>query len=99
MPEQVPPEIKAERARAMRTVATASARAFRERFVGRTLRVLWETPRQEKEETIWSGLTGNYLRVHVASSEDLTNTLTPTRLVALAGSGLRGKIERQKSGG
>jgi threonylcarbamoyladenosine tRNA methylthiotransferase MtaB len=98
MPHQVPPAIKAERARVMRTAAAASERAFRQRFVGRTLGVLWESPRQREDGILWSGLTDNYLRVHTASNEDLANTLTPTRLVALAKSGLQGQIQRQKSG-
>jgi threonylcarbamoyladenosine tRNA methylthiotransferase MtaB len=99
MPEQVAPAIKTERARAMRTVAAASEQAFRRQFVGRTMDVLWETPRQGKDGLIWSGLTSNYLRVHTNSSENLANTLTRTRLIALAGGGLRGQIETQKSGG
>jgi threonylcarbamoyladenosine tRNA methylthiotransferase MtaB len=98
MPDQVPPPIKAGRARAMRAVAAASERAFRQRFVGRTVSVLWETPRQGKDGLVWSGLTGNYLRVHTTSNKDLANTLTWTRVTGLAGSGLRGQIQRQQSG-
>jgi threonylcarbamoyladenosine tRNA methylthiotransferase MtaB len=93
MTDQVPPQVKAERSRAMRAVATAGHRAFRQRFVGQTMDALWESSRPGDDGVVWSGLTDNYLRVHAASAADMANTLTPTRLVALTGGGLRGEIE------
>jgi threonylcarbamoyladenosine tRNA methylthiotransferase MtaB len=99
MKGQVPPQVKAERSRAMRAVATAGHRAFRQRFVGQTMDVLWESSRPGDDGVLWSGLTDNYLRVHAASADDVANTLTPTRLVALSGGGLRGEIEPQKKRG
>jgi threonylcarbamoyladenosine tRNA methylthiotransferase MtaB len=97
MPDQVPAPVKAERAAAMRAVASASARSFRQRFVGRTLAVLWESCRGG-EVPVWSGLTGNYLRVEAAGSGDLRNTLTATRLLSLAGERLQGQIETKNGG-
>jgi threonylcarbamoyladenosine tRNA methylthiotransferase MtaB len=94
MPDQVPPPVRAERARAMRAVAAASSRAFHQQFVGRTVEVLWESSRAGPGEPVWSGLTNNYLRVRAASPEDLANRFTPVRLVALARDGLRGEIEQ-----
>jgi threonylcarbamoyladenosine tRNA methylthiotransferase MtaB len=99
MTGQVAPPIKAERSRAMRAVATASERVYGQQFVGRTMSVLWEAPRQGKDGLVWGGLTTNYLRVHTNSSENLANTLTRTRLIALAGGGLHGQIETQENGG
>ncbi|MGD9317146.1 MAG: tRNA (N(6)-L-threonylcarbamoyladenosine(37)-C(2))-methylthiotransferase MtaB [Anaerolineae bacterium] len=93
MPAQVSPQIKAERARVMRAVAASSARAFRQRFIGRTMEVLWETSRLEDEGPVWSGLTDNYLRVHACSTAELGNTISPTHLIALTRDGLRGTIE------
>ena len=93
MPGQVPPPVKAERARRMRAVGTASARAFQRQCVGQTLEVLWESSRQDLGDTVWSGLTGNYLRVHVHAPADLANTLSPVRLVALTQDGLLGKLQ------
>jgi len=93
MPAQVSPQIKAERAQAMRAVAASSARAFRQRFIGRTMEVLWETSRLKDEAPVWSGLTDNYLRVHACSIAELGNTISPARLVALTRGGLRGTIE------
>ncbi len=99
MPGQVPPPVKAERARLMRAEGMASARAFQHQFVGRTLDVLWESSRQDRGDTVWSGLTGNYLRVQVHASADLANTLSPVRLVALTPDGLLGNLQTPKSGG
>ena len=93
MPDQVSPQTKERRARAMREVASASQQAFSQSFVGRTFNVLWESERARGGGTVWSGLTDNYLRVYTHSSADLANKLVPTRLVALARSGLLGEIQ------
>jgi threonylcarbamoyladenosine tRNA methylthiotransferase MtaB len=77
MPGQVDSETKKRRSDSMLTLAEESARNFRQRFSGRTMTVLWE---QRTGEGIWSGVTGNYLRVFTESKEDLSNRLTPVRL-------------------
>jgi len=94
MPHQVPSSLKEERARAMRQVAAISSRAFRQQFIGQTMEVLWESCRPGDAGPVWSGLTDNYLRIYTTSLADLSNTLTPTRLITLAGDGLHGQIER-----
>ena len=91
--------VKNDRASQMRTVAAESGLAFRRRFIGRTMEVLWESWRGEQGARRWSGLTDNYLRVHVAASEDLANTRTPTRIVGEARGGLQGDIVVQENGG
>jgi len=93
MPCQISPPRKEERARAMRDVAAAAGRAFRRQWVGRTMEVLWESSRPGERGPVWSGLTDNYVRVYTASPVGLSGTLTPTRLVALAGDGLWGEVE------
>jgi threonylcarbamoyladenosine tRNA methylthiotransferase MtaB len=99
MPDQVPPQVKAERARRMRAVVATSEQAFGQQFIGRTMGVLWESSRREEGGPVWSGLTDNYLRVYTRSAAPLAKTLTPTRLVAQAKGGLQGEIEARKSGG
>jgi threonylcarbamoyladenosine tRNA methylthiotransferase MtaB len=99
MPGHVPPPVKAERARLMRAGGTASARAFQRQFVGRTLDVLWESFRQDHQGTVWSGLSDNYLRVHIHTAVDLANTLSPVRIIGLTQEGLQGKLQTSKSGG
>ncbi len=98
MPGQVPAQLRAQRARAMRDVAAAGQRAFNQRFVGQTLMVLWESHREGHDSIVWSGLTDNYLRVTTRSSADLTNRLLSTRLVGLTGGGLLGEVETEKRG-
>jgi threonylcarbamoyladenosine tRNA methylthiotransferase MtaB len=93
LPNQVPSPVKAERARAMRAASAASARAFCQRFVGRSVRVLWESSQRGQAGSVWSGLTDNYLRVQAVSSGNLANTITSTRLVAVTRNGLQGQVE------
>jgi threonylcarbamoyladenosine tRNA methylthiotransferase MtaB len=93
MPGQVPAPVKAERAGAMRRMAEASARAFQQQFIGRTLEVLWESACESAAGPVWSGLTGNYLRVSVASTAPLHNSLTPVRLTTLVDGCLQGRLE------
>jgi threonylcarbamoyladenosine tRNA methylthiotransferase MtaB len=92
MPGQVPAQIKARRARTLRDVASASQRAFSRSFIGRTLDILWESQRKIGDDTVWSGLTDNYLRVTTRTPANLANTLVATRLVALSGDDLQGEI-------
>jgi threonylcarbamoyladenosine tRNA methylthiotransferase MtaB len=56
--------------------------------LGRTLPVLWEG----RDGDVWSGLTGNYLRVHCRSERDLHNRIIPTTLVAYDARGLWGEV-------
>lgn len=93
MADHVPPQVKAERSRAMRAVADDSARAFRQRFVGREMAVLWETCNQGESGPTWSGLTDNYLRVRAVAAADLANRITMVRLVDLAPGGLTAQLE------
>ena len=99
MPGQVPHEVKTARARAMREVAAASGRAFRQQFVGRRLRVLWEACSQRDGRCLWNGLTDNYLRVQALGPLGLANRFSQVRLTGLSQRGLRGQIEDHKSGG
>ena len=77
IPDQIDSKTKKQRSDTMLTLAEESARDFRQRFSGRTMTVLWE---QRTGEGIWSGVTGNYLRVFTKSEEDLSNRLMPVTL-------------------
>jgi threonylcarbamoyladenosine tRNA methylthiotransferase MtaB len=90
MPDQVAPQARAERARALRQLGAQQARAFQRQFVGRTLPVLWEKP---DAEGLWRGHTDNYLSVRTVCETDLFNRITPTRLVEALGQELEGEIE------
>jgi threonylcarbamoyladenosine tRNA methylthiotransferase MtaB len=100
MRDQVPPAVKRHRRERMLTLARASADAFRARFQGRTMTVLWEEARPRRgARTLWQGLTDNYLRVYTDAEnpvadpprQDLTNLLLPTRLGRAAADGLWGE--------
>ncbi len=91
MPEQIPATVKKGRSQAMLALARASARAFQARFLGRTLGVLWE----QVAGGVWSGYTGNYIRVYTKSARDLTNQITPTKLVKPYRDGLWGELPRK----
>ena len=100
--EQVPAAIKRQRLERMLALAHTSATAFRARFRGRTLAVLWEEARAGPEpvegQPLWRGLTDNYLRVYTCAEHgsplapgpqpDLTNRLLPARLGDAFGDGL-----------
>jgi threonylcarbamoyladenosine tRNA methylthiotransferase MtaB len=91
---QVPAQVKADRARLMRDVAADGSRAFRRRFLGRDIEVLWESKRMGEEEATWSGLTDHYLRVQARGpgAKDLGNTLGRVRIEGLTRGGLWGRM-------
>jgi threonylcarbamoyladenosine tRNA methylthiotransferase MtaB len=89
---QVSPELMAERGQRMHTLGARLERAFRRRFVGRTMEVLWESDEPHGDGHLWSGLTDNYLRVSAPGRAGLRNTVTPVQLIADAPGGLAGRI-------
>jgi threonylcarbamoyladenosine tRNA methylthiotransferase MtaB len=103
--EQVPHAVKRQRLERMLKLARASADAFRARFRGRTLDVLWEEARarQDGRPPLWRGLTDNYLRVYTCAENgsasgrcpglDLANRLLPARLGEPLDDGLWGELE------
>ncbi len=87
MPEQVSEGVKKERVQKMLVLAEESAHSFQERFLGRAMPVLWE----QKSGGVWSGYTGNYIRVYTRSGEDLTNQLIPVKLESIYKDGVWGR--------
>ena len=88
MPQKVTDKVKKQRSRRMLALAEESAHNFRRRFLGRTMEVLWE---QRSKAGIWSGLTGNYIKVYTRSRGDLTNKLLPVKLGEINGDGVWGE--------
>jgi threonylcarbamoyladenosine tRNA methylthiotransferase MtaB len=87
MPDQVPDGVKKERSRQVLALARESARSFHQRFVGKTMTVLWE----QESNGVWSGLTGNYIKMYTKSDADLANKLMPVKLVKLWRDGVWGE--------
>ena len=91
---QVDGNTKRDRAQRMAVLTTQSANRFAERFLGQTLPVLWE---QETQTGIWSGLTGNYLRVFASSGEALGGQCMPARLEYPCDGGIWGELVKTTS--
>ena len=86
--QQVPEDVKKERAQRMQDVALKSAARFAAAFVGRTMEVLFEHPGPDGRPT---GLTGNYLRVKLPSqTEDLAGRMLAVRLLEVREDWLEG---------
>ena len=82
---QLDPRIKSQRVRLLSETADQMAREFRKCFIGDTRPVLWERTTPSDGETVWTGLTDNYLRVRTATTADLANRITPATIEALDG--------------
>ena len=89
MGQQVADRVKKQRSQRMLALAEECANSFRQRFLGRTMPVLWE----QRSGGVWSGLTGNYIKVYTKSSEKLTNKLLSARLVELYRDGVWGEVQ------
>ena len=85
--DQVNPDEKRQRATEMNEVAARSFNAWRERILGQSRPVLWETARPEPGNAAmrWSGLTDNYVRVNAISDRGLANRIVRARLDTLSG--------------
>jgi threonylcarbamoyladenosine tRNA methylthiotransferase MtaB len=97
LPLHVDDLTKEARQKAMQRVADDSLRRFAEKFVGRTLNVLYEAQTPSPVEGgsgwgLWSGYTDNYIRVVTRSTDDLSNRIVPTRLVEAVQDGARGEL-------
>lgn len=75
-------KVQSERLSEMLELARVSSRRFKERFLDTVFPVLWERP-VKGETNLWSGLTGNYIRVYVKNTETLRNQVLPTRLIKI----------------
>jgi threonylcarbamoyladenosine tRNA methylthiotransferase MtaB len=93
LPGHVDPLEKHRRTEVMLELAARSARLFRERFLGRTLTVLYEgSIATSGDAPTWTGLTDNYLRVRVRSDAPLTNLVVATRLDGVGDDALEGTL-------
>ncbi|MBN1693226.1 MAG: tRNA (N(6)-L-threonylcarbamoyladenosine(37)-C(2))-methylthiotransferase MtaB [Dehalococcoidales bacterium] len=88
MPDHVPAGIVKGRVGLMLSLAKESSKAFNNHFIGKTLDVLWE----QRSGNVWSGLTGNYIRVYTRSINDLTNLITSVKLIRSYRDGLYGEV-------
>ncbi len=91
MPEQIKDKVKQERNQRMLELSRSSRRRFCEQFLGQTMPVLWENE-TSPGSGIYSGLTGNYIRVFAGSEKSLSNEITPVKLVEFHNQGIWGEM-------
>jgi threonylcarbamoyladenosine tRNA methylthiotransferase MtaB len=77
MENQVPIQIAKERNAFLRKIFHQKGIDFRQRFIGKSGKVLWETSEEMPDGPFrLSGLTDNYIRVFATSKENLWNELS-----------------------
>jgi len=86
MRDHLPPPVRRARLERLLQLGRETSLAFRRRFLGRTMQVLWEENRGGR----WQGLSGNYIRVYASDAQDLSNCLLPTYLTSLEDEGVVG---------
>ncbi len=93
MKGQVRSEIRKQRNHILHEVLEKSARAYRQRFVGQTIPVLWEST-SEMGEWGWrmEGLSGNYLRVNAFASSPRWNVIDRVKIDECDGNRVNGVI-------
>jgi threonylcarbamoyladenosine tRNA methylthiotransferase MtaB len=88
MSGQVGDKTKKQRSQKILALSEESTRRFSQRFLCRTMLVLWE----KRTNGTWSGHTDNYIKVYTRSSDDLTNKLLPVKLVEVRCDGVWGEV-------
>lgn len=93
MKGQVKPELRKKRNRILQESIEESARSYRERFIGQTMSVLWEST-TEYGEYGWrmEGWSGNYLRVSAIAPSPRWNEVDEVELLEVDGEKVKGVI-------
>jgi threonylcarbamoyladenosine tRNA methylthiotransferase MtaB len=93
LPGRVPFPVRKQRSAQIRLALEKSSAAYRQRFEGCTLPVLWESARGLGPNG-WKlfGLTDNYLRVTAHAPQALWNQITMVTLTGLNEDGLQGQL-------
>jgi threonylcarbamoyladenosine tRNA methylthiotransferase MtaB len=93
MKGQVKPDLRKKRNHILHAALEESAKDYRQRFLGQTLSVLWEST-SEVGEWGWQmeGLTGNYLRVNAFAPSPRWNEIDQVQILELDGSNIKGII-------
>jgi threonylcarbamoyladenosine tRNA methylthiotransferase MtaB len=93
MKGQVKPELRKKRNRILQEVIEESAKSYREKFIGQTMSVLWEST-TEYGEYGWrmEGWSGNYLRVSATAPSPRWNEVDEVELLEIDGEKVKGAI-------
>ena len=87
-PDKVDGNEKNRRSAVIRRISAQKLNELYERYLGETVLVLFESG----EDGLWSGYTGNYIRVAVVSDGTLTNQVMPVRLDSVCGDFVMGTL-------
>jgi threonylcarbamoyladenosine tRNA methylthiotransferase MtaB len=83
MEGRIQPDVAKNRNAELRVLFASASHEFQERFIGRTMPVLWESRQQNQYGfRCFSGLTDNYIRVFASAKGDLCNTISYVTLNA-----------------
>ncbi len=88
MPGKVAPKDLAARSARMREMGEGKWRVFRESFLGRKMEILFE----QREQGLWCGYTGNYIRVGVCCDIRLVDCVKTAVLERLDGEIVQGRL-------
>lgn len=93
MKGQIKPEVRKRRNHILQEAIEESAKSYREKFIGQTMSVLWEST-TEYGEYGWrmEGWTGNYLRVSATAPSPRWNEVDEVKLLGLDGEKVEGVI-------
>jgi threonylcarbamoyladenosine tRNA methylthiotransferase MtaB len=93
MKGQIKPELRKKRNHALHDVLKESANCYRQKFLGRTMSVLWESV-SEVGDWGWQmeGLTENYLRVNGFAPSPRWNEIDPVVLKEINGDKIKGTM-------
>ncbi len=93
MKGQIKPEVRKKRNHMLRELLDESEKAYRQKFIGQRMPVLWEFT-SEMGEWGWQmeGLTGNYLRVKAFAPSPRWNELDEVQIQQSEMDGLKGVI-------
>lgn len=96
MKGQVKPELRKKRNHILHDALEESAKAYRQKFIGQTMSVLWESV-SEMGEWGWQmeGLTENYLRVNAFAPSPRWNEIDSVELIEGDSDKIKGSIINQ----
>jgi len=89
MPDQVDAQVKKERGATLRTLGEEKVSAFQERFLGKTLPVLFEGRRGNG---LLNGLTDNYIRVQAPGPDAACDKVVDVQLVHVEDGMVMGRL-------
>lgn len=88
LPDRIPKKVQETRSQIIQQLSAETAVAFSRKFMGRTVQVLFE----EQEQAVWTGLTGEYLRVRTGSELNLRNSLRSVSVFKVSENDLEGEL-------